>query len=216
MRIILLGPPGAGKGTQAASLAERFGIPHVATGDLLRAAVASETELGNKAKTYMDAGELVPDSLVIQMLRERLEEPDAKVGFLLDGFPRNLAQAEALDAMLEEIGRSLDAVVALDVPDQTIVQRISTRRQCPVCGRIYGPAAPSIVDRVCDEDGSDLVLRDDDKEEVVTNRLRVFHDQTKPVIDYYAGRRKLRRVYGVGPMADVAMRLAAALEGIDA
>lgn len=214
MRLILLGPPGAGKGTQAARVASRFGVPHVATGDMLRGARDSGTELGNEARAYMDRGELVPDELMLGLLRERLSREDAGKGFLLDGFPRNLAQAEALDGILSQVGQDMDAVISIEVPDEEIVERISGRRSCPACGRVYHLSSnPPAVDELCDADGTKLEQRADDKADVVLERLRVFHSQTKPLIAFYADRDLLKAVDGVGPVDEVEERIAAALEG---
>lgn len=214
MRLILLGPPGAGKGTQAARVAARFGVPHVATGDMLRGARDSGTELGNEARAYMDRGELVPDELMLGLLRERLSREDAAEGFLLDGFPRNLSQAEALDGILSQVAQDIDAVISIEVPDEEIVERISGRRSCPVCGRVYHLTSnPPAVDELCDADGTKLEQRADDKADVVLERLRVFHSQTKPLIAFYADRGLLKVVDGVGPVDEVESRIAAALEG---
>lgn len=214
MRLILLGPPGAGKGTQAARVAARFGVPHVATGDMLRGARDSGTELGNEARAYMDRGELVPDELMLGLLRERLSRGDAAEGFLLDGFPRNLSQAEALDGILSQVAQDIDAVISIEVPDEEIVERISGRRSCPVCGRVYHLTSnPPAVDELCDADGTKLEQRADDKADVVLERLRVFHSQTKPLIAFYADRGLLKVVDGVGPVDEVESRIAAALEG---
>lgn len=213
MRLILLGPPGAGKGTQASRIARRYGIPHVSTGDLLRAAVVQNTPLGREAKGYMDRGDLVPNDLVLGMLRERLARPDAADGFLLDGFPRNPAQAEALDGILTEIDRPLDAVIALDIPDEEIVARMAGRRSCPTCGRIYHQqTGPPQRSGVCDDDGTPLIRRQDDDPRVVRHRLEVYHDQTAPLVAFYETRGSLRRVEGVGSVEEVEARIAKALE----
>jgi len=198
MRLILLGPPGAGKGTQAVRLAERFDVPHVATGDLLRFAVAWETEIGKRAKQTMEEGELVPDEIVLELLRARLSQDDASKGFVMDGFPRNPAQADALEANLKDIGQKLDAVVSLEVPDELIVQRLSSRWSCPTCGRAYNRAVDA--GGVCDRDGMTLFQRPDDRPEVVRKRLNVFHAQTSPLIDYYEMRGLLVHVNGVGSL----------------
>ena len=184
MRLILLGAPGAGKGTQGALLAKRHGLARVATGDLLRDAVRRGTPLGQKAKQYMDAGELVPDPLILGLAREVIAEAEA--GFVLDGFPRTIDQAEGLDEMLEDVGTSLDAVVVLEVPDDVLVKRISGRRSCPECQAVYNIYfdAPE-VEGVCDRCGSQLVERADDNAETVQNRLRVYRRQTEPLIEYY-------------------------------
>lgn len=208
MRVILLGPPGAGKGTQAVRIAHRASVPHVGTGDLLRAAVAHGTDLGLRARAYMERGELVPDDLVLEMLRRRLEEPDARAGFVLDGFPRNPAQAEALDAILEETGLRVDHVVALEVPDDEIVARLSSRASCPGCGRTFALPGPILGSATCDYDGTPLVQRDDDLPEVVRRRLEVFRHQTEPVIAHYQRHGLLTRVPGVGEVPDVSDRIA--------
>ncbi|HEX9711141.1 MAG TPA: adenylate kinase [Actinomycetota bacterium] len=214
MRLILLGPPGAGKGTQATRVAERFEVPHIATGDLLRQIVAQETDLGREAKRYMDAGKLVPDGVVLQMLRDRLSQPDAQKGFLLDGFPRNRVQAEALDVMLAEVGHDIDAVVSIRVPDQEIIERISGRRSCPVCKRVYHTVSnPPANDGICDDDDAELVQREDDKPDVVQERLDVFHRQTAPLIEFYGDRELIRTIDGVGEVDEVSDRIAEALEG---
>lgn len=212
MRFVLLGPPGAGKGTQAELLADRFAIPHVATGDLLRLAVREKTEVGAKAKSYMDAGELVPDDLVLELLKHRLAKEDARTGFVLDGFPRNVPQAEALDEILVEIESSLDAVVEIDVPDELIVLRLSARASCGACGRTYNLlASPPRVAGRCDADGSELYQRDDDTPGVILNRLSVFRRETAPVAAYYRGRGMLRVVDGAGDVEEIADRIAAAV-----
>lgn len=210
MRVILLGPPGAGKGTQAVRIAERFDVPHVATGDLLRFAVEWETDIGLRAKEFMYAGELVPDEIVLELLQIRLSREDAAAGFILDGFPRNTAQADALDGILEKLGRELDVVVSLEVADEVIVQRLSSRWSCPTCGRAFN--RPADAGGVCDRDGMKLFQRRDDRPEVVRKRLEVFHAQTKPLIDYYEARGKLVHVDGVGELDEVSERIAKAME----
>ena len=210
MRLILLGPPGAGKGTQAIRLAERFDVPHVATGDLLRFAVDWETEIGMRAKSYMDDGELVPDEIVLELLRTRLSRNDAEQGFVLDGFPRNTAQADALDQILTEIGHNLDAVVSLEVQDEVIVERISSRWSCGTCGRTFN--RPAGEGGTCPNDGMRLFQRRDDRPEVVRKRLQVFHGQTAPLISYYEKRGLLVHVDGVGTLEEVEERIVKALE----
>jgi adenylate kinase len=210
MRIILLGPPGAGKGTQADRIAERFGVPHVATGDILRFAVQWETEIGLRAKEYMEAGELVPDDIVLELLRRRLSEDDAQKGFILDGFPRNPAQADALEANLKDIGHSLDSVVSLEVADEVIIGRLSSRWSCPTCGRAYNRKPDE--GGVCPRDGMKLFQRKDDRPDVIQKRLDVFHAQTQPLIEYYEMRGLLVHVDGVGELDEVEQRIANALE----
>jgi len=210
MRFILLGPPGAGKGTQAVRLAERYKVPHVATGDLLRFAVEWETDIGKRAKSYMEAGELVPDEVVLELLRTRLSRDDAREGFVLDGFPRNPAQADALEANLKEIGQKLDAVVSLEVPDELIVQRLSSRWSCPTCGRAYN--RPAGAGGTCPVEGMKLFQRSDDRPDVIRKRLEVFHVQTAPLIDYYENRGLLVHVDGVGTLDEVEERIVKALE----
>lgn len=186
MRIILLGAPGAGKGTQAESIKAKYPIAHISTGDILRANVKAGTELGKSAKEYMDAGKLVPDDVIIAMMEKRLQESDCKDGFMLDGFPRTIGQAQALDKMLKKLGIKLDAAVSLDIDDDTVVKRLTARRVCTKCGEIYNTALkPAKVEGVCDKCGGEVIQRDDDKESVIRNRLAVFHSQTSPLIDYY-------------------------------
>ena len=182
MNIVLLGAPGAGKGTQAALLVEKYGTPHISTGDMLRAAVKEGTELGRKAKTYMDAGELVPDDVIIGLVTERLQNPDTEKGFILDGFPRTSAQAVALDAELSKLERPLDAALLIDVDAEVIVKRLTSRRMCKECGYIG-----SVADASCPKCGGEMYQRDDDNEATVRNRLDVYETSTSPLIDYYRG-----------------------------
>lgn len=204
LNLILLGPPGAGKGTQAARLTEDFGLPHIATGDILRAAVEEQTDLGRAAKRYMDAGELVPDDVVIGVILERVESDDARDGFLLDGFPRTIDQADALEEELKSHDRRLTAALLIEVPDDEVVRRISGRRVSRKTGRVYHVESdpPKHPDR-CDIDGSELIQRDDDKEETVRKRLAVYHAQTATLIDYYETRGLLRRFDGRRNPSDV-------------
>lgn len=199
MRIILLGAPGAGKGTQADSIKNKYPIAHISTGDILRANVKAGTALGKDAKAYMDAGKLVPDDVIVGMMESRLAEADCSEGFMLDGFPRTIAQAEALDKMLSAHGIKLDAVVSLEVDDDTVVSRLTSRRVCKQCGEIYNTALkPTAKDGVCDKCGGEVVQRDDDKESVIRNRLAVFHDQTAPLIEYYTQKGLLIAVDATG------------------
>jgi adenylate kinase len=213
MRLALLGPPGSGKGTQGAGLREKYSIPHISSGDLLRDAVGRGTELGRRAKEYMDSGRLVPDELVLGMMQERFDQPDCGAGFLLDGFPRTVAQAEALCELLQGRGWPLDHVVALVVDRDEIVARLSGRRSCPGCGRLYHVRfdPPQTQDR-CDDCGATLIVRDDDREETVRERLTVYEDQTAPLLDFYEERGLLRRVDGLGNRNDIGARIADALE----
>ena len=198
MNIVLLGAPGAGKGTQAQKLVEEFGVAHISTGDLLRAAVKAGTKLGVKAKEYMDAGQLVPDKLVVDLVKERLAADDAKKGFILDGFPRNTAQAVTLDSALADMGLSLDAALLVDVKAEVIVERLSSRRTCRDCGY----TAPAGVD-VCPSCGGEMYQRDDDKPETIQNRLNVYESQTAPLVEYYKGKGLLKAVDGDRPVDDV-------------
>ena len=204
MKIVMLGAPGAGKGTQAERIAEKYQIPHISTGDIFRANIKAGTELGKKAKSYMDQGLLVPDSLTVDLLMERICQPDCKNGYILDGFPRTIPQAESLKAALSEKGEALDFAVDVDVPDETIVARMSGRRACPKCGATYHIvyAAPK-QEGICDKCGAELILRDDDKPETVQNRLKVYHDQTQPLIEYYTGEDILHTVDGTQDMEKV-------------
>src|SRR3954471_23034337 len=197
LNLILLGPPGAGKGTQAEKLTEDFGLPYFATGNILRAAGADGTDLGKKAKEYMDAGELVPDDVIIGVILEALEGEEASDGFLLDGFPRTVPQADALGEALEKVGRKLSGVLLIDVPDDEVVKRLSGRRTCVKSGHTYHvDFDPPKHDGVCDQDGSRLVRREDDQPETIRKRLAVYHEQTEPLVEYYEDRDLLRRFDG--------------------
>lgn len=198
MNIVLLGAPGAGKGTQAQRLVEDYGFAHISTGDLLRAAVKAGTKLGVKAKSYMDEGKLVPDKLVVDLVTERLADDDAQKGFILDGFPRNTAQAVTLDSALSEMGRNLDAALLVDVKAEVIVKRLSTRRTCRDCGY----TAPAGVDK-CPACGGEMYQRDDDKPETIQKRLDVYETQTSPLVEYYRGKGLLKVVDGDRPVDDV-------------
>lgn len=212
MRLILLGPPGAGKGTQAKLLVEGLKIPQVSTGDMLRAAVKAGTPLGQEAKQYMDRGALVPDAVIIGLVRERLQQPDCSRGYILDGFPRTVAQAEALEKTLAGLQASLDSVVSLEVPTEDLVLRIAGRRTCRNCGAMYHVRfSPSKTDGRCDACGGPTYQRDDDREETVRRRLAVYAEQTAPLISFYEARGFLRRVPGTGEIAEIFQRITAAL-----
>lgn len=201
MKIIMLGAPGAGKGTQAKKIAAEYSIPHISTGDIFRANIKNNTELGQKAKTYMDKGELVPDELVVDLIMDRFKQPDCANGYVLDGFPRTIPQAEALDAALSAQGETVDYAINVEVPDENIINRMSGRRACVGCGATYHVVYnPTKVEDVCDACGEKLILRDDDKPETVKNRLNVYHDQTQPLIDYYSGKGVLAEVDGTQDM----------------
>jgi adenylate kinase len=204
MRIILLGPPGSGKGTQAKLLIERLGVPQISTGDMLRAAVKAGTPLGMAAKAYMDRGGLVPDAVIIGLVRERLQVPDCSRGYILDGFPRTVAQAEALEATLTDLHLSLDRVLCLEVPGEDLISRIAGRRTCRNCGAMYHLRfSPSKREGVCDVCGGETYQRDDDREETVRQRLLVYEEQTAPLIRFYDGRGLLRRIPGTGEIAEI-------------
>ncbi|HUA74268.1 MAG TPA: adenylate kinase [Solirubrobacteraceae bacterium] len=211
LNLILLGPPGAGKGTQAERLRDDFSLPHISTGDMLRAEVAAGSDLGNEAKRYMDAGDLVPDEVIVGMITKRVEEDDASEGFLLDGFPRNAEQADALAKALERLGRKLSAALLIEVPDDELVRRLAGRRVC-----VKNPAHiyhvefdPPKHEGICDQDGSRLIQRDDDKEETIRRRLEVYHSQTEPLIEHYDGLEMLRRFEGTRPPEEVHARIRA-------
>ncbi len=204
MRLIMLGAPGAGKGTQAKRAAAHLGVPHISTGDIFRANIKEGTELGRKAKEYMDAGALVPDELVCDLVADRISKEDCAKGFILDGFPRTIPQAEALDRALENLGTSIDYAVDIDVPDDAIISRMGGRRACVGCGATYHiKFNPPKQEGVCDTCGKDLILRDDDKPETVKTRLGVYHEQTQPLIDFYSAKGVLVTVDGTQGMDDV-------------
>ena len=204
MKIIMLGAPGAGKGTQAKKIAAKYEIPHISTGDIFRANIKNGTELGKKAKTYMDQGLLVPDELVVDLVVDRVNQEDCSRGYVLDGLPRTIPQAEALDKALAAQGQKMDYAIDVDVPDQNIVQRMGGRRACVGCGATYHLvyAAPK-KEGICDTCGAELILRDDDKPETVEKRLGVYHEQTQPLIDYYTKAGILKTVDGTVAMEDV-------------
>ena len=204
MKIIMLGAPGAGKGTQAKKIAAKYNIPHISTGDIFRANIKNGTELGKKAKTFMDQGLLVPDELVVDLVVDRVNQEDCTNGYVLDGFPRTIPQAEALKAALAKMDQKIDYAINVEVPDENIVNRMSGRRACVDCGATYHlEFAPTKVEGVCDNCGGSLILRDDDKPETVTKRLGVYHDQTQPLIDFYTKEGTLKEVDGTVDINDV-------------
>jgi adenylate kinase len=212
MRLVLLGAPGAGKGTQAKKLIEKYGIPQISTGDILRQSVADGTPLGKEAKSCMDKGELVPDSVVLGLVEERLRQDDCKKGFILDGFPRNTSQAGALDGMLDKLGMPITAAVSVDVPREDLMKRLTGRRTCKGCGQMYNiyfntPAKEG----VCDKCGGDLFQRDDDREETIKKRLEVYDAQTAPLIDYYNQKGIVKSIEGSGGIDEIFGRLTAAV-----
>lgn len=213
MRIVLVGPPGAGKGTQAAYLADKLSIPHISTGDLFRANISQGTSLGKQAQEYMRAGQLVPDEVTIGMAEDRLDQPDAEPGFLLDGFPRNQIQAEALDAYLAERGVSLDAVLDLEVPESEVIKRIAGRRTCrnDSSHTFHVEYKPSKAPGVCDTCGGELYQREDDSEETVRKRLEVYHRETEPIIDYYKAKGLVVTISALGKVSEVTQRAMDAL-----
>jgi adenylate kinase len=214
MRIILLGPPGAGKGTQAKLLVERLQIPQISTGDMLRAAAANGTPLGREAKTYMDRGTLVPNAVIIGLVRERLQAPDCTRGYVLDGFPRTVAQAEALEQTLAELHLNLDHVLSLEVPSEDLVARIAGRRTCRQCGTMsHARFSPTRRDGVCDLCGGETYQRDDDREDTVRRRLSVYAEQTAPLVKFYEGRGLLRRIAGTGEILEIFSRMVHSLGG---
>lgn len=204
MKIIMLGAPGAGKGTQADKICAKYDIPHISTGDIFRANIKNNTELGQKAKSYMDQGLLVPDELVVDLVADRVKADDCAKGYVLDGFPRTIPQAEALDAALAESGEKVDFAINVEVPDENIISRMSGRRACVACGATYHIVnIPTKVEGICDKCGAELILRDDDQPETVKKRLDVYHEQTQPLIDYYSGKGVLHEVDGTKDMEDV-------------
>lgn len=212
MRLILLGAPGSGKGTQAAKLSEKFNIPQISTGDIFRSNIKNGTELGKKAKEYIDKGLLVPDEVTVGIVKDRLQQPDCKNGFILDGFPRTIPQAEYLDNVLKDMGIALDAVLNIHVPDEKIIERMSGRRVCPGCGASYHLVFnPPTKDNVCDSCKAGLIQREDDKAETVINRLKTYHDQTEPLIEYYNKQGKLVTAVGQEEIDDTTKEVYKAL-----
>lgn len=213
MDIILLGPPGSGKGTQAQKMVERYHIPQISTGDILRGAVKEQTPLGVEAQGYMDQGMLVPDEVVVGIVRERLKESDCKGGFILDGFPRTVPQAEALDNTLGEMQRAIDHVVSIEVPNEELIKRLTGRRTCRNCGAMYHIVfGPPAKEGVCDRCGGELYQRDDDQEETIRARLQVYEEQTAPLIAYYQGKGLLRAIDGVGAIEEIFRNIEQAIE----
>ncbi|MCR5686491.1 MAG: adenylate kinase [Lachnospiraceae bacterium] len=214
MKIIMLGAPGAGKGTQAEMIAEKYGIPHISTGDIFRANIKEGTKLGMEAKQYMDKGQLVPDELTVRILLDRVSSEDCAKGYVLDGFPRTIPQAEVLDAEVAKLGDKIDLAIDVNVPDENIIHRMSGRRACSKCGATYHiEHVPPKKDGICDKCGAELILRDDDKPETVKKRLEVYHKQTQPLIDYYSRLNILRTVDGTRDVKEVFSDIEALLEG---
>ncbi len=215
MRLVLLGAPGAGKGTQAKKLIEKYSIPQISTGDILRKAVADGTPLGKEAKSFMDKGELVPDSVVIGLVKERLSRDDCNNGYILDGFPRNTSQAETLDRVLSEMNASLDVALSVDVDKEILMKRLTGRRTCKACGQMFNVhfSAPQ-KEGVCDKCGGELYQRDDDQEETIKKRLDVYDSQTAPLIDYYSNKGILSRVNGIGDMGEIFNNIISELEAV--
>ncbi len=212
MNIILLGPPGAGKGTQAKSMVDDYGIPQISTGDMLRAAVKEGTPLGVEAKKHMEAGTLVPDSVVIGLVKERIQQPDCAKGFMLDGFPRNVSQAEVLDNMLNELKKNIDHVISVEVPSSELLARLTGRRTCKNCNAMFHVMFNKPQkDGVCDKCGGELYQRADDNEATVSSRLKVYDEQTAPLIDYYGKQGKVRKIHGVGDIKEIYGRIKAVL-----
>ncbi len=214
LNLILLGPPGAGKGTQAKLIAKRYGIPQISTGDILRAAIKDQTPMGIKAKCFMDSGVLVSDEVVVGIVEERLAKEDCSNGFILDGFPRTVVQADALKSMLQTLGRSIDHVISIEVDKEELLERITGRRTCKSCGKgFHLRFDPSIVAGICDECGAALIQRDDDSEETMRTRLDVYENQTAPLIAYYAHESLLRSIYGIGSIDEIQRQILRVLNG---
>jgi len=216
MNLVFLGPPGAGKGTYAKRLVEKYNIPHISTGDIFREAIAKGTELGKKVQDIVNSGNLVPDELTNALVEERLKQPDCANGFILDGYPRTLNQAQALDSMLSAMGKTLDGAIYFEVDEETVVQRISTRRMCSKCGKVYNLITlPPKQDGICDDCGGQLIQREDDKEEVVRSRYRVYIEKTSPLIEYYRNQNKLFTLDGRKSVEEVMKMLFNILGGIE-
>jgi adenylate kinase len=214
MNLILLGPPGAGKGTQAKMLTKKFGIPQISTGDILRSAIGEQTAMGLKAKSFMDQGVLVPDSIVVGIVEERLAQADCGKGFILDGFPRTVAQADALKNMLSGLAKNIEHVISIEVDKEELLGRITGRRTCRSCGKgCHVVFDPPLVDGKCDECGGELYQRDDDREETISKRLTVYEEQTAPLIAYYAAQSLLRHVRGIGSIEDIQRGIVNIIEG---
>jgi adenylate kinase len=210
MRLVLLGPPGAGKGTQAQRLIDKLRVPQISTGDLLRAAVRDTTPLGVEAKTFMDAGKLVPDEVVIGMVRERIKQADCRDGYILDGFPRAVSQAEALEKMLQDFGQGLDHVISIEVPEEELVGRLTGRLSCPACGAMYHQQnRPPVEEGVCDKCGKELIQRADDNEETIRSRMAAYREQTEPLKNFYRQQNLLRAIDGIGDPDEIASRIVA-------
>jgi adenylate kinase len=204
MKLVFLGPPGAGKGTQSERICNDYGVVQLSTGDILRANRKSGTELGKKAQNYMDAGELVPDTLIIEMIKEELKNPNLSSGYILDGFPRTVPQAEALDILLSDLGQKLDTVLVLEVPNSELLKRLTSRRVCRTCGKTYHLIYnPPKIEGKCDVDGGELYQRDDDKEEPILNRLNVYEAQTMPLVEYYSKKNIAEKIEGVGDIKEI-------------
>ncbi len=213
LNLILLGPPGAGKGSQSKSLAEKYRIPQVSTGDILRAAIRDKTDLGTRAKSYMDKGVLVPDNLVVEIVAERLKKGDCKSGFILDGFPRNIVQAEAVEKMMSMLGRKIDRVINIEVLNKEIIKRLSGRRVCRDCGECYHIIFnPSVNEKRCERCGGELYQREDDKEDTIEARLKVYEEQTAPLVDFYMNKGILVSVNGMGGFGEVTEKVVNAIE----
>ncbi len=213
MRMILLGPPGAGKGTQAKKLVDKYDIPQISTGDILRAAVKNQTSMGLKAKSYMDKGSLVPDEVVVGIIRDRLKEEDCQKGYILDGFPRTVPQADELKKALKEMGQSIDAVLSISVPDEELILRLTGRRTCKECGAGFHVQYKKPKEEgICDQCGGPLIQRDDDKEETIKNRLSVYNQQTEPLIRYYSEEGSLEEISGTGSIDEIFSRIVSVLE----